>query len=88
VKPTRNPDVQTKLLPDGHIVLFAKDHDWAHTLTPLGGIAWEFCDGQHSVDEIVEFVVETAGIQSSETLKTDLTTLFEELAGSGLLTAA
>lgn len=88
VKPTRNPNVQTKLLPDGHIVLFAQQHDWAHTLTPLGGIAWEFCDGQHSFDEIVDCVVETAGIQDSATIKTDLTKLFEELSGSGLLTSA
>ncbi len=86
VNPVRNPNVKSKLLPDGHVVLFAQDHDWAHTLSPLGGIAWEYCDGEHSVDEIVQFVAETAGVQSSTEFKSGITQLFEELCGSGLLT--
>lgn len=88
MKPLRNPIVQTKLLPDGHIVLFAKEHDWAHTLSPLAGIAWEYCDGEHSVDEIVDQVAEIAGLQSSNEIKPDMAQLFEELCGSGLLVPA
>src|SRR5262249_5228194 len=88
VKPKRNPIVQTKLLPDGHIVLFAEDHDWAHTLTPLAGIAWEYCDGESTVDDIIDQVAETAGLQSSSDIKPDLSKLFEELYGSGLLIPA
>lgn len=57
MRPKRNPDVQTKMLPDGHVVIFSQQSDWAHTITPLAAIAWEFCDGEHSIDEIVEQVL-------------------------------
>lgn len=85
MKPTRNPSVQTKLLPDGHVVLFSEQVDWAHTLTPLAAIAWEFCDGDHNVDQIAECVSETAGTITTEAVKPELTKLFEELISSGLI---
>jgi len=44
IRPKRNPNVQTKMLPDGHVVIFSNDSDWAHTITPLAAIAWEYCD--------------------------------------------
>ncbi|MGH9548216.1 MAG: PqqD family protein [Terriglobales bacterium] len=87
VKPVRNPDVQSKLLPDGHVVLFSQQNEWAHTLTPLAGIAWEYCDGELTIEEIVQCVSEAAGIQSVDEIRTNLTALFDELLGSGLLSS-
>ena len=85
MKPLRNPDVQSKLLPDGHVVLFADQNNWAHTITPLAGIAWEFCDGRHSLEQIVENVKEIAGLDSSNSIKVEMSKLIEELYESGLL---
>lgn len=55
--PIRNSDITTRLLPDGRVVLYNPKTMYAHVLSPLGSIIWEFCDGDHSVDEII---VETA----------------------------
>ena len=52
--PLRNPDLQTKLLPDGHVVVFNETTLWAHILSPSGAVIWEFCDGQHSLDAIMD----------------------------------
>lgn len=87
MKPIRNPSVQTKLLPDGHVVLFSQENDWAHTLTPLAGIAWEYCDGELSEDEIVKVVADAAGSSSDGEIKENLQSLFTELRESGLLQA-
>lgn len=83
----RNPDVETKLLPDGHVVLFSAQNDWAHTLTPLGGIAWEFCDGESTLDQIIDLVATTAEVKV-ESVSEELKTLCDELVNSGLLTSA
>lgn len=85
MNPLRNPDVQSKLLPDGHVVLFATDHEWAQTISPLAGIAWEFCDGCHSIDEIVEQVKTIAGLDATTSIKTEMSRLLDELLESGLL---
>ena len=84
-KLTRNPEVETKLLPDGHVVLFSSQNDWAHTLTPLGGIAWEFCDGENTIDQIIELVASTAEV-NTDVVSGELKTLCNELVDSGLLT--
>ncbi|MBY0552764.1 MAG: PqqD family protein [Candidatus Obscuribacterales bacterium] len=52
--PIRNPELQTKLLPDGHVVVFNEVTLWAHILSPSGAVIWEFCDGQHSLDAIMD----------------------------------
>lgn len=52
--PLRNPELQTKLLPDGHVVVFNESTLWAHILSPSGAVIWEFCDGQHSVSAIID----------------------------------
>jgi hypothetical protein len=76
------------MLPDGHVVLMSEQTQWAHTLSPLAGIAWEFCDGELNVDEIVKRVCDIAGITSVESIKPELTKLFSELAESGLVSAS
>lgn len=82
LRPKRNPDVQTKMLPDGHVVIFSKENDWAHTITPLAAIAWEYCDGNHSVDEIVECV---RAFTTDGDIKPAICELLNELAQGGLV---
>jgi hypothetical protein len=86
VYPVRNPDVKAKLLPDGHVVLFSEKTDWAHTLTPLAGIAWEFCDGGHDIDEITSRVAQTAGIEAAGSVRDQINEFLDSLLAAGLLT--
>lgn len=83
-KPKRNPDVETRFLPDGHVVLFSRKTNWAHTLTPLAAIAWEFCDGETAMDEIIVNVCSTAEASDANT-KVQLVELIAELEQNGLL---
>ncbi|HEY9679222.1 MAG TPA: PqqD family protein [Drouetiella sp.] len=87
MKPKRTSDVETKMLPDGHVVIFSKNSDWAHTITPLAAIAWEFCDGEHSLEQIVEKVVEYADGEK-QNLQPAITELLNDFAQSGLVTDA
>lgn len=84
MKPKRTPDIETKMLPDGHVVIFSKSSDWAHTITPLAAIAWEYCDGEHSVEEIVDRVIEFANGDATE-IQPAIVTLLSEFAEAGLV---
>jgi Coenzyme PQQ synthesis protein D (PqqD) len=88
MKPKRIPDVETKMLPDGHVVIFSKSSDWAHTITPLAAIAWEYCDGEHSVEQIVERVIEHANAGDSQQLQPAINELLADFAQSGLIADA
>ncbi|HEY9868319.1 MAG TPA: PqqD family protein [Candidatus Obscuribacterales bacterium] len=83
--PKRNPDVKTTLLPDGYVVLFSTKTDWAHTLNPTGALVWEFCDGQHSVDELVSAVAGLLAGSDPERLRTEVESLLQELLAAGLV---
>lgn len=83
--PRRNPDVRTTLLPDGHVVLFSTKTEWAHTLNPQGAVIWEFCDGSHSVDDIIEEVRQLMQEAAQEHVSRQVSEFINELLGSGLL---
>lgn len=85
MKPSRNPDVKTTLLPDGHVVLFSTKTDWAHTLNPAGALVWEYCDGENSVEEIVSEVLSLVESGDREGLHTEIKDLIENLSEQGLL---
>lgn len=52
--PLRNPELKTRLLPDGHVVVFNEKTLWAHILSPTGAAIWEFCDGGHNLEGILD----------------------------------
>lgn len=85
IRPKRNPDVQTKMLPDGHVVIFSQQSDWAHTITPLAAIAWEFCDGEHSIDQIVEQVLTYTEAPNAAEIQPAITALLNDFAQGGLV---
>lgn len=85
MNPKRNPDIETRMLPDGHVVIFSNKSDWAHTVTPLAAIAWEFCDGEHSIEDISKCVQEYANNADAESLQGTISDLVSELAQSGLV---
>ena len=86
MRPLRNPEIQTTLLPDGHVVLFSTKTDWAHTLNPVGAIVWEFCDGQHEAAHIVDEVVLLTGSDHAGQINGEVAALLDELTAKGLIT--
>jgi len=88
MNPKRNPDIRTTLLPDGYVVLVSGKTDWAHTLNPLGAIVWEFCDGDNSIEKVVEQVGRLVPEKAGPNLRLEVETLLDELVDSGLLTTS
>ncbi len=85
IRPKRNPDVQTKMLPDGHVVIFSQQSDWAHTITPLAAIAWEYCDGEHSIEQIVEQVLTYTEAPNASEIQPAIAALLNDFAQGGLV---
>jgi len=85
IRPTRNENITTKILPDGYIVLHNSKTEWAHTLTPLGAIAWELCDGLLTVQEIEQQVVELTERSNDHELKEQVVKLVDEFIALGLV---
>lgn len=88
MKPIRNPAVRTKVLPDGHVVLMSDESEWAHTITPVGGIAWEFCDGNNTFDEIINMVRAELPPDYAIDFRDELRSLLTQFVDAGLLLSA
>lgn len=84
MKPKRNDDIETRLLPDGHVVLFSKNSDWAHTITPMAAIVWEFCDGDNTPEQIAQRTREITQSSDAE-LASQIDKLLQEFEQSGLI---
>ncbi len=85
-KPQRDPTIKTSLLPDGHVVLVSSQTDWAHTLSPMGAVIWEFCDGTNSVEDIVSIMQSMPELgYSSQSLQQEVSELLENLEQAGVL---
>lgn len=82
-KPKRSQDMESTSLPDGYVVIINKKTNWAHTLTPLAGLVWEFCDGENSVPEIVSKIQAIPEIGVSETLQKEVVELVDQLEEEG-----
>ena len=83
--PKRHPEIETKILPDGHVVLMCEKTKWAFTLNPLGAIVWEFCDGTNSLSEIVQHIKSMQGIQLPDNLEREVAEIVDDLTGSDML---
>ena len=82
---TRDPEVKASILPDGHVLLFLERNDWCYTLSPLGGLVWEFCDGGHELEDIVRRIEAIPGASSDPDLPGQVEELVRTLDGYGLL---
>lgn len=83
-KPKRNPEFNARLLPDGYVLIYSEKSSWVHTLTPLGGLVWEFCDGERTLDEIADLICSKANVPAK---REDIAELVKELDKNGLLNA-
>lgn len=56
-----------------------------YTLTPLGGLVWEFCDGTNRLEEIVNHITSIKQVGADEGLKEKIAVLLTDLKQAGLL---
>ena len=82
---TRDPAVKASVLPDGHVLLHLERNDWCYTLTPLGGLVWEYCDGDHAPEDIVRRIEAIPGVSPDADLPGKVGELLGELERLGLL---
>lgn len=83
LKPIRKAEFNARLLPDGYVLIHSENSDWVYTLSPLGGLVWEFCDGVNTTQEITDLVCSQTEL---ETKQEDIVTLLKDLEEKGLLT--
>lgn len=50
--PARDPRVLDELLADGSMVLYHTASRKLMTLNPTAALVWEYCDGQHTIEQI------------------------------------
>jgi hypothetical protein len=81
----RAAKLKTTILPDGYVAIFSAPTDYAYTLPPLGALAWEFFDGEHSIDQLVEDVARALGSEETAELHEQIVALTKELQRSGFL---
>jgi len=84
-KPKRQADIRSTMLPDGHLVLYSETSELACTLTPIGAIVWEYCDGNHTADEIIGELRAIQEISLSAALEEEVVQLLNDFNDSGLL---
>lgn len=84
-KPVRQSDVQTTMLPDGHVVVVSSRTNWAFTLTPIAAVVWEHCDGLNSISEIVDKVSNIPEFAQTSNLEDSVAKLIRELSDEGYL---
>ncbi len=85
MKPKRLAGVKAKVLPDGYVLLRTKDSDCVYTLSPIGAIVWEFCDGSNSIDELLEEMKALPDLKVEKGIREQVIQLIEDLKKQGLL---
>jgi hypothetical protein len=83
-KPVKQSGITTTILPSGHVVLMCEGTDWAYTLTPIGALAWEFCDGLNSAADICSKIAELPEFNDVPVARNQIEELLQELDDAGL----
>jgi hypothetical protein len=83
--PLRSTGLQSTLLPDGYLVIADPFSAQAVTLNPLGALIWEFCDGRHSIEDILVELT-ALGVDVLPTLDSDVRALISDMKDMSLLT--
>jgi hypothetical protein len=74
-------------LPDGYLAIFHKEKKVSVVVPPLGGLVWEFCDGQMTLAEVMNLVIDSATGHGElpENLSEQVNSLVDELLKDGFL---
>ncbi len=79
----RRLEIETYVLPDGSCLLFDPVRRQGHALEATGALAWDYCDGTLSGDEIADEIA--ALVPESLTLRGEAVSALEVFAQRGLL---
>ena len=66
------------------VVLYDSKNDNVHHMNLLGSVIWDLCDGNHTVKDITEEIVDVLKADPSQ-VEEDVTKMIEEFQGKGLL---
>ncbi|MBX9688859.1 MAG: PqqD family protein [Candidatus Obscuribacterales bacterium] len=81
-KPLRHKNISSVLLPDGFLALYDLEGNKGVTLSTLGAIVWEYCDGSHQISEIIQ---ELKNLLADECQEETVIELIEQLSNDGFL---
>jgi hypothetical protein len=83
----RDKNTQSALLPDGYVAIFHTQTKLSVVLPPLGGLVWEFCDGSHTLQQILDALTECAGAHGPlpSNLEEEVKTLVDTLCTDGFV---
>jgi hypothetical protein len=84
-RPLRRSGLSSRLLPDSYLVVVDEAKETALTLNPTGAAVWEFCDGEHSTEEIVLELAQLLSVADSAELSKGVVAIVDELSENGLL---
>ena len=80
----RASGVLVQSLPDGSTLLFDSLKGEAHPISESARLVWDACDGQHSLADLTEILVEIYDAPRDR-VAVDVLSLVESLASIGLL---
>jgi len=81
----RASKLKTRILPDGCVAVFSSPRDPDCTLPPIGALAWELFDGEHSTEDVVTEVAKLIGCEETSELRQQILDLANELRHNGFL---
>ena len=81
--PTRRPEVETHLLPDGTCLLFDPIASEGHVLNAVGALVWDYCDGTVSRGDMADEIGNLLPEMSQ--LRDEVVHLLDQFADLGLL---
>jgi pyrroloquinoline quinone biosynthesis protein D len=83
-RPIKKDGVHTQKLPDGSTLLFDQESEKALAISQSAALIWEICDGEHSVDQLIEHLLATYDAPR-ETISADVRACIRELANVELV---
>jgi len=84
--PQARAEVEMHVLPDGSSLLFDPVESEGHVLSPIGALAWDYCDGALSCAEIAAEIA--ALIPAVSEARGAVLELLDEFSERGLLLAS
>ncbi len=75
-KPKRKPDYRLELL-DNELLLYHPTETQIFYFNQTASLIWQLCDGQHSISEIIELLIE-AYPDATDTIPTDVTATIQQ----------
>lgn len=86
-KPRRIDAVTSRELEDGEFAVLSPSGEQLVVLNPMGGIVWQLCSGEHTIEQMARVISDAFAGVSFEQVLGDVVALVETLVRDGLLRA-